>query len=289
MSTVNLKNKEIEHITDPEMVSEDGRYVTEEEYWEKYYEHPDFNYEWNNGILEEKPVSDYLNIKMYRWLVKLLELFLETYPIGKVVIHDFGFRLALLHKTSIRKPDLAVVLNDNPSILDNDDRSFSGTYNLCVELISDMTRKSIERDTVDKKNEYEGIGVKEYFIIDAKQTHMAFYRRNNQGVFEHISPSEEDIIQSEVLQGFQFRISDLFRQPSVEKMLDDELYQNFVAPLYRKTKHIADMAARQAEIEKKRADEEKKIAEFERKRADEEKRKADIMAAKLKELGISID
>ncbi|MCP4109136.1 MAG: hypothetical protein GY749_27005, partial [Desulfobacteraceae bacterium] len=40
-------------------VSEDGLAVSEDEYWEKYYEHPDFSYEWNNGYLEERPVSDY--------------------------------------------------------------------------------------------------------------------------------------------------------------------------------------------------------------------------------------
>ncbi len=39
--------------------SEAGRRITEEEYWKHYYEHPDFSYEWNDGILEEKPVTDY--------------------------------------------------------------------------------------------------------------------------------------------------------------------------------------------------------------------------------------
>jgi len=32
-----------------EEVSEDGLFVSEEEYWENYYNHPDFNYEWKNG------------------------------------------------------------------------------------------------------------------------------------------------------------------------------------------------------------------------------------------------
>ncbi len=36
------------------------RRVTEAEYWEKYYEYADDDivYEWHNGYLEEKPVSD---------------------------------------------------------------------------------------------------------------------------------------------------------------------------------------------------------------------------------------
>jgi len=44
--------------------SEDGKRVSESLYWEKYYEHPDFSYEWNRGYLEEKPVSDLMNVKM---------------------------------------------------------------------------------------------------------------------------------------------------------------------------------------------------------------------------------
>ena len=36
-----------------------GRYVSEEEYWLNYYLESDVHYEWNNGRLEEKPVSNY--------------------------------------------------------------------------------------------------------------------------------------------------------------------------------------------------------------------------------------
>jgi len=38
--------------------------VTEAEYWDKYYDYPDVTYEWNNGELEEKGVSDFVTISM---------------------------------------------------------------------------------------------------------------------------------------------------------------------------------------------------------------------------------
>ena len=189
MSVVDLQSKVTdieEQATDPELVSEDGRYVTEEEYWEKYYEHSDFNYEWNNGILEEKPVSDFENYKMYRWFRAILEHYLDISKTAEIVEQDFGFRLTLPEKVSIRKPDLAIVVKENPEQFAQKDRSFKGTYDLCVELISDMTRKAITRDTVYKKEEYEGIGVKEYFILDASNENMAFYRRDEFGIFQHI-------------------------------------------------------------------------------------------------------
>jgi len=44
--------------TQPITRSTDKPFVSEAVYWQKYYEHPDIVYEWNDGILEEKPVAD---------------------------------------------------------------------------------------------------------------------------------------------------------------------------------------------------------------------------------------
>ncbi|EDN66179.1 hypothetical protein BGP_0528 [Beggiatoa sp. PS] len=53
----------------------DGLAVSETVYWEKYYENPENIYEWNNGILEEKPVSDHLNVLMYLWFLEYYVIF----------------------------------------------------------------------------------------------------------------------------------------------------------------------------------------------------------------------
>ena len=45
-----------------------------------------------------------------------------------------------------------------------------------------------------------------------------------------IKPVKGDLIQSQVLPGFQFRIEDLFNQPSVEQMGLDPVYHKFVVP-----------------------------------------------------------
>lgn len=285
MSSVDLQNKGTaldKQVTDSELVSEDGRYVTEEEYWEKYYEHPDFNYEWNNGILEEKPVSDFQNYKMYKWFRSILERYLAVNKTGEIVEQEFGFRLALPEKVSIRKPDLAVVVKENPEQLAEEDRSFKGTYDLCVELISDLSRKAISRDTVHKKTEYEDIGVREYFILDASSEHMAFYRRDKTGIFQHIRLIDKDIIRSEVLKGFQLRFSDLFRQPKIEELTEDEVYRDFIFPALNKAKQ-------QAELEKQRAEQAQKRAELEKQRAEQAEKRAELLAEKLRSLGISID
>ena len=284
MSSFDLNNNAIaleDQVTEPEEVSQDGRHVTEEEYWEKYYEDLDFNYEWNNGILEEKPMSDYHNYQMYKWLRSVLERYLSVHRGEKMVEQVFGFRIALPHHVSIRKPDLAVVASANPSDLRKYDKSFAGIYDLCIELLSDATKKGIERDIVDKKNEYESIGVKEYYILDAEDNYMAFYRLNQYGIFVPIKLIDNDIVRSEVLKGFQFRVSDLFRQPEIDELTDDTVYCGFVLP-DRKTKQRAEKAEKKAEAERQRAEDAEKLAE-------QEKQRADLLAEKLRALGISVD
>jgi len=81
--------------------SEDGLYVSEEEYWEKYYNHPDFSYEWNNGYLEEKPMPDPKSYLMYKWFLRITDHFLTVNPIAQMIGLEFGFRLVLPRKKKI--------------------------------------------------------------------------------------------------------------------------------------------------------------------------------------------
>ena len=245
-----------------------GLRVAEDEYWEKYYEVSDYAYEWNNGVLEEKPVSDYATFKIYKWLFLLVEAYLLSHPIGKLVALETGFRLPLADKITIRKPDFFVVRNDNPTpYLDSDNR-FQGIADLCVEAISDTSKKNLERDTKTKRSEYEMAGVHEFFMLDASNVHMTFYRRTPDGEYLAIPVDSDGIIRSEVLPGFQFRLTDLYRQPSLLVLSEDEVYRHFVLP------EVGALKAR---------------AEQERTRAEQEYTRAERLAAKLRELGISED
>ncbi len=81
-------------------------FVSEAEYWEKYYEHPEKNYEWHNGQLEEIGVSDYSTIETFFWFSGLLDHYLKVCTNGKKIGLEMGFYLNLPTGTSIRKPDM---------------------------------------------------------------------------------------------------------------------------------------------------------------------------------------
>jgi Uma2 family endonuclease len=245
--------------------SEAGRRVSEAVYWRDYYDQSDICYEWNNGVLEEKPVSSQETFLIYAWLLRLLDTFLASHPIAGLTGLDMGFRLPLPTGTVIRRPDMAVVRNANPKPLRLKDNSYRGVYDLCIEALSDRKRADIERDTEQKKREYAAGGVPEYYILHADPGLRAFYRREAASGLYRPIPERNGIIASTVLPGFQFRVADLLRRPEDETLLDDPVYADFVLPGWRRDR------AR---------------AEAERQRAETESLRAEAMAARLRELGI---
>ncbi len=281
-------------------ISKDGLAVSEEEYWEIYYNDPDFVYEWNNGYLEVKPMSDVKGSKSYRWFCTVLDCYLTTYPVGTAVSLEIGFRLALPYKTGVRIPDLAVVLDNNPVSINDDDRGYHGIFDLCVESLSHSSLKEIKRDTEDKKDEYEGAGVKEYYILDARGTETAFYRRDRHGNYKHIRPAKGGIIRSGILPGFQFRISDLYTRPPLEKLAEDKVYHDYVFPSHKEVKQRAEKAEQCAEQEtelrkqetaraekaEQCAEQETELRKQETARAEQERLRAERLAEKLRAMGI---
>jgi hypothetical protein len=255
------------------------RRISEAEYWEKYYHATDITYEWNNGYLEEKPVSDLLTISMYKCFFELLEHYLRTNPIAQSVLLEMGFRLGLPNSTEVRRPDLGVILNDNPIPILPHDKSYHGTFDLCVEAISDSTADMKKRDTVTKKIEYAKGGVKEYYILDGYRDNTQFYRLNARGVYTPIKPVKGGIIKSKVLPGFQFRIEDLYHPPSPEDMIEDSVYKDFVLPGYREEKR-----ARQVEQQALQAEQQARQAEQEARQKAEQR--ASRLAEQLRALGI---
>jgi pyruvate/2-oxoglutarate dehydrogenase complex dihydrolipoamide acyltransferase (E2) component len=261
-----------------EAPADHAEWVSETDYWCHYYADADRPYEWNNGHLEEKPVSDQGTYLVYLWFVELLRHYLREHPLGQLAALEMGFRLALPDRTVIRRPDLGLVLAANPAPLLPLDRSYHGIFDLCVEALSDEDRASIDRDLVTKKAEYAAAGVPEYYILHRTDGQLGFFSLNPAGRYQPIAPVD-GVIQSRVLPGFQFRIDDLKRQPDPDRLLDDPVYP-FVLPGWREADRRAAAAEAQtaaaeaqtaaaeakaaAEAERATAEAERAAAEFER-------------------------
>ena len=277
--------------------------ASETEYWEKYYNDPDKVYEWHNGELEEKAVSEHITYLTHDWFSELLNHYFRVHPIAKPAGLEMGFRFILPDEVNIRRPDLGIVLNDNSVPLLPNNCSYSGIFDICIEAISESTAKEVTRDTVIKKAEYAEGGVKEYFILDGNRRYTSFYYLDAGGVYLPHKPLKGEIIKSIVLPGFQFRIADLYQKPSPEKMINDPVYQKFVLPGYTEAKQArqkAEQARQKAEQQvqkeqrarqkaEQQADKAKQQAQKEKLARQKTEQQAKQLAAKLRELGINPD
>ncbi|MCP4699853.1 MAG: Uma2 family endonuclease, partial [Gammaproteobacteria bacterium] len=248
------------------------QWVTEIEYWEKYYCHPDAVYEWNNGNLEEKMVSEHVTYATYRWFLELLGYFLQVHPAAQLTGLEMGFKLKLPEKTVIRRPDMGIVLDDNPVPLLPDDKSYHGVFDVCVEALSDSTEEESERDMVSKKMEYAKAGVREYYILDGYSDNTRFYRLNARGKYVSIRLAKGGVVKSKVLPGFQFRIADLYLRPSLEEMVEDSVYRDFVFPAYTKEKQARMAAEARAQEAEGKADAEREARQEAEAKADAERK-----------------
>ncbi len=268
---------------------DDGRYVTLEEYWAKWYENPypdiDVSYEWNNGRLEAKPLPNEPQLDLYNWFLELLRRFISTHAIAKLINLETGFVLTIEdpdepsgQREAVRKPDIGVILNSNPVPWGGvDRRHFAGVCDMVVEAVSDSTPAEVFRDTEEKRRDYALAGVKEYFILDPGGEHMRFYRLIPGGRYEEIRPDAEGVIGSDVLPGLQFRLEDLRQQTDMAVLALNDVYSAFVIPGYQAAVAKAEDEAQRADSEAQRADAEATARQAAEQRA--EKEAADRRAA----------
>ena len=247
---------------------DEGRRVTKEEYFAKWYENPypdiDVSYEWNNGILEAKPLPNQPQLDLYNWFLILLHCNTVTFRHASLLNLETGFELTMPDpdapsgkREAVRKPDVGVILNSNPTPWGRiDQRHFEGVCDLVVEAVSDSTIAEVLRDTEEKKEDYALGGVREYFILDPNGDHMRFYRLAPHGRYETIQPNDLGVIRSDVLTGFQFRIEDLYTKPPLEELALDAVYSDYVIPGYKVSVEKAASEANRAESEAKRAESE---------------------------------
>ena len=245
-----LQQKQIEQNSDRTapvnpLAPDEGRHVTLEEYWDKWYEHPypdiDVSYEWNNGILEAKFLANAPQLDLGFWFLALLHQYVKTHDIAKLINMETGFVLTMEDaaepsgiRKAVRKPDIGIILNNNPVSWGRvDQRSFAGVCDAVVEFLSDSTQAEVLRDTEEKKHDYALAGVQEYYILDPTGEHMHFYHLTPESRYDEIQPDAGEVVRSQLLPGFQFRLRDLDELPELEELALDEVYRGYVLLKYQ--------------------------------------------------------
>lgn len=160
---------------------------------------PEGRAEWVNGwgiadVSTSIRHGDFLN-----FFSSLLGLYVRLFGLGRMYTSDSLMRLPT--RPSGREPDIMVILTDHLDRLGQ--RWFEGPADFVVEFVSE---DDPDRDLVEKFQEYERAGVREYLTVDARpdRHEVRFHRLDADGRFQPVDPDERGRCHLATLPGLWF-------------------------------------------------------------------------------------
>lgn len=161
----------------------------------------DFHYELIDGVLIVSPIASPAERDPNGELEFLLRWYRHEHPQGKSLdrtLSEEHVRIGGKRRRADRviwaglgrKPN---VKKDTPTIV--------------VELVS-AGRRNWRRDYVEKRDEYLGAGVQEYWIFDRFQRTLTIFRQTNTGIEEQVL-QENESYRPALLPGFELKVADL--------------------------------------------------------------------------------
>ena len=139
------------------------------------------------------------------FLEVLLSLWVETHGLGQVFRAPVAMRIEFPRRA--REPDLLFVSRERAHFLTP--THLNGPSDLAVEIISP---DSIVHDREEKFVEYQGAGVREYWLIDPEAMTAEFYELGENGRYQ-LANITQGFYYSKVVPGFSLQLAWLWQQP----------------------------------------------------------------------------
>lgn len=161
----------------------------------------DVHAEWVNGEVIVQMPPKHIHQRMITFLIELLGPFIRLFKLGELLAAPFEMRAT--PDGPAREPDLLFVASEHLQRLTRE--RLSGPADLIVEVVSD---DSVYRDRVDKFEEYEAAGVREYWIVDPRpdKQRADFWILDEAGRYRAGQVGQDGIYHSAALTGFWLRV-----------------------------------------------------------------------------------
>jgi Uma2 family endonuclease len=158
-------------------------------------------YQLIDGELTMSPSPTFYHQKVMLRLAVLIERFVEEQNLGEVVTAPMDVYLS---ETEVYQPDIIYISNERRHIIHEKIR---GVPDLIVEVLSPS---NAYYDLVHKKNNYESVGVREYWLIDPQEKIVEVYENREKGFRLFAKAKGSGDVSSKVLHGFSVGLDEIF-------------------------------------------------------------------------------
>ena len=171
--------------------------------------------EWVDGEVEMMAPVSVEHDDLVWWLRTVLRLYAQAKGLGSVHGPEVIVRLALIRRK--RLPDVMFVSKERASIVKT--KKIDGVPDLIIEVVS---LESAERDYLDKFEDYQRAGVREYWIVDPIRKECRFHRLSDTKLYKQIIP-DNDTYETPLLPLFKFHVPTLWQDelPDVLQVVAD--------------------------------------------------------------------
>ncbi len=157
----------------------------------------------NNELIDMSSPSEIHQQIVFR-LTLIIGSFIVNNKLGKFYTSPLD---VIFDEGTVMQPDLIFVAQDHKSIIK--EKGIFGAPDVLIEIVS---KSSIQRDYIDKKQDYERFGVQEYWIVDPMYQTASVYTlvNNKYSLFSTADGEETFDLRSGVLEDLVVNWKDVF-------------------------------------------------------------------------------
>jgi Uma2 family endonuclease len=201
-----------------------GNVIADNVPWEVWVEeYAEAFTEWEEGrVIKLSPVTEDHD-GLFRFFIILLEFFLDQTGLG--IVRSAPFVMKIRPGAPGREPDLQIVLKERSEIVQ--ETMVAGAADIVIEIVS---KESQQRDLVEKYEEYEAGGVKEYWLIHPLRKQADFYLLGDDGLYKRIE-LHNGVFRSAKLTDFSLNTAQLWNDDLLQ---DDDQIRALVEAMLNK-------------------------------------------------------
>jgi len=160
-------------------------------------------YELRNYHLIDIPSPKRIHQRITGLVYRKMHNLVEANSLGEVFVSPFD---VIFEAGNVCQPDVMFLSKQRSEIATEE--GIFGSPDLTIEVVS---KGSVVRDYIEKKNDYEAFGVAEYWIIDPLSETIIVYSLKNKKYEVFSAVEEAGTAKSHLLEGFELTFEEVFK------------------------------------------------------------------------------